>query len=442
MENIANTPVLEVILADAGTARYPYAENTSLSFSERGALLHIDFSEKIKNVQRQVQAGAKKLSASGYRKVKLVDYGSHQWTRELAYAFFIGFRTVKYGTDIVYPENLTVDTAFSVERNIISWLRDTIDMPASELTPLSYMNRLTELNRLCGNRLSIKVISGAELAAEKMVGLQTVGAGSANAPCMYELEYVPVVASSQVTVALVGKGITFDTGGYSLKPSDLMRSMHTDMGGSATVAAAAALLAAKDAGCRVKAYLCCAENMISGSAMRVGDIIRYPNGVSVVVDNTDAEGRLVLADGLIRAADADYIIDAATLTGAAKVALGRDYNAVLSLSSELTHAFLNAADNQGEYAWPLPFAGFHLGLVSSPLADITNSAGGDGIAGATSAAAFLSYFVPKEKHNSWIHVDLAASYRKTANDIYNVGAMGHGARTIAAMVEYLAARQF
>ena len=102
MENIANTPVLEVILADAGTAQYPYAENTSLSFSERGALLHIDFSEKIKNVQRQVQAGAKKLSASGYRKVKLVDSGSHQWTRELAYAFFIGFRTVKYGTDIKF----------------------------------------------------------------------------------------------------------------------------------------------------------------------------------------------------------------------------------------------------------------------------------------------------------------------------------------------------
>ena len=271
----------------------------------------------------------------------------------------------------------------------------------------------------------------------------TVGGGSDNPPCLYELDYNPSGdENAPVFAALVGKGITFDTGGYSLKPSELMRSMHTDMGGSATVAASLALLAVSGFDRRVKAWLCCAENMVSGKAMRMGDIISYPNGVSVVIDNTDAEGRLVLADGLIRAGNsgAEYIIDAATLTGAAKVALGRDYNAAMSLNADLSAEFVRSAASVNEYAWPLPFDKFHLGLVSSQLADITNSASGDGIAGATSAASFLSRFVPSEKWNSWLHIDLAASYRKTPNDIYQTGAMGHGARSVAAFIRELADR--
>ncbi len=232
----------------------------------------------------------------------------------------------------------------------------------------------------------------------------------------------------------MGKGITFDTGGYSLKPSSYMKSMHSDMGGSATVAGALALLAATGFPGRVKAYLACAENMISGSAMRIGDIIHYRNGVSAVVDNTDAEGRLVLADALIAAGeDGGYILDAATLTGAAKTALGREYHAVLALEDSMAETFLKAARETHEYAWRLPLEEFHLDLVKSGLADITNSVNDE--PGATTAAAFLARFVKDPA--KWAHIDLSASYQKTPASGYGLGARGHGIRSIARFVKDL-----
>lgn len=434
-----NTQILKVFKAAPGTAAYPYLKGCTLSYSGEGALIHADDSDR-KSHLRTIQAAARTLSSAGYKKVELADSDSMKWTREEAYVFFLGFRSIKNGADIIYPHDIDTDD-FRTERDIITWLRDTIDAPASSLNPVSYSVFLNSLSAIAGNSFSIKAYTGDKLHSESLVGLMTVGGGSDNPPCLYELDYNPTGdVNAPVFAALVGKGITFDTGGYSLKPSDLMRSMHSDMGGSATVAASLALLAVQGFTGRVKAYLCCAENMISGKAMRVGDIISYPNGVTVVVDNTDAEGRLVLADGLIRAGrtSAKYIIDAATLTGAAKVALGRDYNAALSLNTGLSNAFVKSAASVDEAAWALPLEKFHLGIVSSSLADITNSASGDGIAGATSAAAFLSRFVPSGLHDSWLHIDLAASYRKTPNDIYQVGAMGHGARSIAAFVKKLA----
>ena len=442
MENTEDFFVLKVFKAAPGTAAAPYFKDCALSYSEEGAFIHADTAEK-KSYLRAVQAAGKNISSAGYRRVELADREGFKWTEEDAMSFFLGFRSIKNGADIVYPQDLDTES-FRTVRSIITWLRDTIDEPASALNPVSYIVYLNSLNAITGNALTVKAYTGDRLQSENLTGLMTVGGGSDNPPCLYELDYNPTGdENAPVFAALVGKGITFDTGGYSLKPSELMRSMHTDMGGSATVAASLALLAVSGFDRRVKAWLCCAENMVSGKAMRVGDVISYPNGVSVVIDNTDAEGRLVLADGLIRAGNsgAEYIIDAATLTGAAKVALGRDYNAAMSLNADLSSEFVSSAASVNEYAWPLPFDKFHLGLVSSQLADITNSASGDGIAGATSAASFLSRFVPSEKWNSWLHIDLAASYRKTPNDIYQIGAMGHGARSVAAFIRKLAGRR-
>lgn len=409
-----------------------YLEDSLVTLDKLGINVHLDFNEYNSELEllRNIQKAAKSIKSMGYSKVELVNNDYYSWNVESAFAFSQGFRKLKNGADIIYPQNIIEDKSFDSLLKIIAWTRKVIDLPGNKLTPESMNDYLQELSAIVNNpRFTIKQYKNDQLQDKELVGLMTVGKGSGNKPCLYELEFNPGTDSDEVFVALVGKGITFDTGGYSLKPSDYMKSMHSDMGGAATVAGAIALAAINNYSRRIKAYLCCAENMISSTAMKIGDIINYPNGKSVVIDNTDAEGRLVLADGLIIASkEAKYILDAATLTGAAKVALGRDYNAVLGLNRQLSGLFVDAATTCNEYAWELPFAKFHLGIVSSELADITNSASGDSLPGATCAAAFLSNFV--KNTDNWIHIDLSASYQKSPNEIYNVGAKGHGVRSI------------
>lgn len=226
--------------------------------------------------------------------------------------------------------------------------------------------------------------------------------------------------------------ITFDTGGYSLKPSDSMSSMRTDMGGAALMTASLGFAIARGLNKRVKLYLCCAENMVSHNAFKLGDIITYRNGVTAEVLNTDAEGRLVLADGLIEASqqNAQMIIDAATLTGAAKIAVGNDYHSVLSMDNALTEKLFQAALAEQEPFWRLPFEEFHRGQISSQFADIANIGSVPVGAGASTATAFLSYFVENYQQN-WLHIDASATFRKTASDLWAAGATGLGMRTLA-----------
>jgi len=264
-----------------------------------------------------------------------------------------------------------------------------------------------------------------------------VGKGSVNMPCMLQLDYNPSGdPDAPIDYALVGKGITFDSGGYSLKPSPSMAAMKSDMGGAATVTGALALAAANGLQKRVKLYLCCAENMISGKAFKLGDVIKYKNGVTVEVLNTDAEGRLVLADGLIAAQEdgAKKIIDAATLTGAAKVAVGRDYNCILSMDDEFTESALAASKEVNEKLWRLPLEPFHLQQIGSGFADIANiHSGGESMAGASTAAAFLAKFVEQPEQN-WLHFDLSGSYQLAANGLWAVGGKGHGIETISSLL--------
>lgn len=191
---------------------------------------------------------------------------------------------------------------------------------------------------------------------------------------------------------------------------------------------------------RVKLILCCAENLVSGHAFKLGDILTYRNGISVEIQNTDAEGRLVLADGLLAASEsgAAYILDAATLTGAAKTALGRDYNAVFALDEAEQVRALAAANAENEKAWPLPLEPWHAGQLTSAFAELGNVASAEGTAGATTAAAFLSRFV-RDEGRGWVHLDLAASYQKSGNDLWATGAKGHGLRTIARWLQEVCA---
>ncbi len=291
---------------------------------------------------------------------------------------------------------------------------------------------------VAGDKVSYRLIQGSELLDEGFAGIHAVGRGSEHQPVLLELDYNPTGSDdAQVAACLVGKGITFDSGGYSLKSADGMTVMRTDMGGAATVTGALALAILRGLNQRVRLYLCCAENLVSSNAYKLGDIITYKNGLTVEVLNTDAEGRLVLADGLLAAAEtgAPLIIDAATLTGAAKVAVGRDYNAVFSLDPELSHQLLDAAAVEHELAWPLPLAPWHSEQLSSSFADMANVHSGEGMAGASTAAAFLSRFVPEGVR--WLHMDLAGSYQKSGNELWGVGAKGHGVRTLARALQNL-----
>ena len=260
-----------------------------------------------------------------------------------------------------------------------------------------------------------------------------MGRGSINPPAMLQLDFNPTNDSNAPVLAcLVGKGITFDSGGYSIKPSDGMSTMRTDMGGAALLTGALGFAIVHGLNQRVKLYLCCAENLVSGNAFKLGDIITYKNGVTAEILNTDAEGRLVLADGLIEAdsQNPQFIVDCATLTGAAKVAVGNDYHSVLSMDDALVNSLFQAAKEEHEPFWRLPFEEFHRSQITSSFADIANTGTAPVVAGASTATAFLSYFV-KNYQQGWLHIDCSATYRKSGSDLWAVGATGIGVKTLA-----------
>ena len=412
-----------------------WGENALLSFDQQQAVIHLDYT---KDIVSQVQSAARKLDNMSLPKIKLE---GEQWSSDLCWAFSQGFYNAKTGADIEFPE-LDDETLNGLKNKklVSEWVRETINLGPAVITPEVLCEKACLLlEQVCADKvpLSYKLICGEQLRREKYVGIYEVGKGSVHMPCMLQLDYNPSGdPDAPIDYALVGKGITFDSGGYSLKPSPSMAAMKSDMGGAATVTGALALAAANGLKKRVKLYLCCAENMISGKAFKLGDVINYKNGVSVEVLNTDAEGRLVLADGLIAAQEdgAKQIIDAATLTGAAKAAVGRDYNCVLSMDDEFTNEALNAAKEVGDKLWRLPLEPFHLQQINSAFADIANiHSGGESMAGASTAAAFLAKFVSDPEQN-WLHFDLSGSYQLAANGQWAVGGKGHGVETISAML--------
>ncbi|MGL5500386.1 MAG: aminopeptidase PepB, partial [Plesiomonas shigelloides] len=283
--------------------------------------------------------------------------------------------------------------------------------------------------------INTRWIDDGDLLAQGYVGVHSVGRGSSNTPVFLEIDVN--AGAGPVAACLVGKGITFDSGGYSIKSSEGMLHMKCDMGGAATVTAALGLALMQGLNRHVKLFLCCAENLIAGNAYKLGDILHYRNGVSVEVVNTDAEGRLVLADGLIdaTATGAPLIIDAATLTGAAVTALGDNYNALFALDHDLLQQAQAVAAEVSEPVWPLPLEPWHQEMCPSAYADTANSRAvkGGGAGGASNAAGFLSRFAP-ENGKGWLHIDLAASFADSSNSLWAAGATGQGVATIARLL--------
>lgn len=408
-----------------------WGENALLSFSEANVLIHLD---KNKSLFIQVQMAARKLESMSLQEIKL--QGDH-WDCELRWAFNQGLFNPKKGAKLNFGEidEQQLQTLTS-RKLIVEWVRNTINLGPEALSPEALCEKSANLIKhvlVEPQYLNYKIISGEALLEHDFQGIYQVAKGSVRPGAMLQLDYNPTGdENAPVEYALVGKGITFDSGGYSLKPSAGMAIMKSDMGGAATLAGALALAIVNGLQKRVKLYLCCAENLVSGNAFKLGDVITYKNGVTAEILNTDAEGRLVLADGLIAAQEdnPNKIIDAATLTGAAKMAVGRDYNCVLSMDDKFAQLAAESAKQHNEMLWRLPFEQFHLQQISSSFADIANIQSGEGMAGASTATAFLAKFV-KTPEKNWLHFDLSGSYQLSANGLWSAGGKGHGVLMIS-----------
>ncbi len=409
-----------------------WGEGAQLSFSGDQALIHLGGVLQEQDVLRTVQRAARRLESTGIKQVRLAGEG---WDLERRYAFAQGFYAAKGVRELDFGEQNGQEAGeLAALLKATHWVREVTNGCPEAIYPMSLAeSALLLIRSLAGDRVTARITAGEALRESGHIGIWSVGRGSEREPVLLELDYNPTGdANAPVVAALVGKGITFDSGGYSMKSSDNMLPMKSDMGGAAMVTGALALAISRGLDKRVKLILCCAENLVSGHAFKLGDILTYRNGISVEIQNTDAEGRLVLADGLLAASEsgAAHILDAATLTGAAKTALGRDYNAVFALDEAEQVRALAAARAEHEKAWPLPLESWHAGQLTSAFADLGNVASAEGTAGATTAAAFLSRFV-RDEGKGWVHLDLAASYQKSGNDLWATGAKGHGLRTIA-----------
>jgi len=307
--------------------------------------------------------------------------------------------------------------------------RDLDNTPPLDLTARALAERAVEIAGSTG--LDVEVWDEHRLAEERCGGLLAVNRGSVEPPRLVRLTYSP--RNPRGTVALVGKGIMFDSGGLSLKPSDSMLTMKLDMSGAAAVLAVMSVLPVVRPAVKVVGYLCCTDNMPGGDAQKLADVITYRNGTTVEVMNTDAEGRLVLADALILAAEqgVDAIVDIATLTGACMSALGLRIAGLMGNHDGWTAQVRTAAEAADEQVWPLPLPAFYRKLLDSEIADLKNIGGPYG--GALTAGLFLKEFVGDIP---WAHLDIAGPMRSDADDGWIAkGATAFGVRTFVELIE-------
>ncbi|RUO24286.1 aminopeptidase PepB [Aliidiomarina minuta] len=409
-----------------------YKEKGSSFFAGDGMKINADSDET--SLLRNIQQAGRKLDQAGIRTIEAVGAG---WTLERQWALSQGFSDSLNKNEMRWnSDDMGVAEQLQAMYTTVSWARELVNLPPQDIYPESLCTRVIDkLKEVGGEQVSYRLLREEELLNEGWMGIHTVGRASINKPTMLQLDFNPTGNDdAEVDVALIGKGITFDSGGYSLKSSEGMIAMKCDMGGAATVAGALALAIQRGLNKRVKLILCCAENLVDGTAFKLGDIITYKDGQTVEIFNTDAEGRLVLADGLLAAGEmgAKRIIDAATLTGAAQVAVGQEYNALFSVDDAYSAQAMESAMQENEPLWRLPLADWHQFQCPSAFADTANSRPmkGGGTGGASNAAGFLLRFAPNKGAN-WLHFDLAAAYRKQGDQFWNTGATGLGIRTIA-----------
>ncbi len=329
------------------------------------------------------------------------------------------------------PEAVAADAApMAALAEGVFFTRDLVNEPANVLTTSDFAARLAAMQEL---GLDVQILEEEELAKLGMRALLGVGQGSTSPSKVVVMQWLGGEKGA-APLALVGKGVVFDTGGISIKPAGGMEEMTMDMGGAATVAGVMRALALRKARANVVGLVGLVENMPDGNAQRPGDVVRSMKGDTIEVINTDAEGRLVLADVLWYAQERFYpagMIDLATLTGAVIVALGHENTGVFSNDDGFCSAFLKAAEAEGEGAWRLPMGAGYDAKLKSRVADMVNSCGRDG--GSITAAQFLRRFVKDE--TPWIHLDIAGTaYLKAPGDLTPKGATGWGVRALDRLI--------
>ncbi len=328
-----------------------------------------------------------------------------------------------------------VEIADAVRRGVIvgesvNLARDLVNTPPAEKPPTVLAARAREVAIRDG--IGVEVWDRSRIERERFGGLLGVSAGSDDPPAFVVLKHLNA-GEDAPTLALVGKGVTFDSGGLSLKPSASMEDMKCDMTGAAVVLATLSAVARLDLPVNLVGYMVLTENMTGGRAMKLGDVLTMRNGKTVEVLNTDAEGRLILADALSYAVESkpDLLIDLATLTGACIVALGTKIAGLFANDETLADEVLAASRATGERTWRLPLDDDFLDLLKSPVADLKNVGGKWG--GAATAAKFLQQFVGQ---TPWVHLDIAGpSWAETESATRDTGGTGCFVRTLVTLVE-------
>lgn len=310
----------------------------------------------------------------------------------------------------------------------VQWTRDVSNLPANLMYPQAFVESARAA--FAGTPgVTIEVLDEAAMRRLGMGALSGVGMGSARPPRLLVVRYRGAGATAGQPLVLAGKGITFDSGGLSLKPGSGMGEMKMDMSGAASVTGAVLSLAKSGAPVNVVAVAALAENMPDGGAIRPGDVLTAMNGKTIEVISTDAEGRLVLADALVwaeRNLKPSAIVDVATLTGAVRTALGDDYAGLFGRGDALLDRVMAAGEQTGEHLWKLPLHPSYAKDTSSTIADIKNS--GEGGAGAGTGAWFIGEFVSRD--TPWAHIDIAGVAYGGANSVKPAGSAGFGVRLL------------
>ncbi|MFH1631609.1 MAG: leucyl aminopeptidase [bacterium] len=314
--------------------------------------------------------------------------------------------------------------------------RNLVNAPAQVMSPAKLVEVALDIAKKSNKCIRTKILTREQCEKKHMNAFLAVAEGSDREPKFIHMVYNPERAKKKI--ALVGKGITFDSGGLSLKPANAMETMKCDMAGAASVLGVFATLASLKPNIEVHGIIAATDNMPSSKAIKPGDIVRASNKKTIEILNTDAEGRLALADSLVYAAklQPDAIIDLATLTGACMVALGEEIAAVTSNNAKLTILLLDSANSTGEKMWELPLEKNYKKLIESDIADLRNI-GKSNYGGVLTAALFLQNFVPDDV--AWAHIDIAgpAFAERPITSYIGKGGTGFGVRTLLKLIDEL-----
>jgi leucyl aminopeptidase len=375
---------------------------------------------------------------TGVAAVEGVELGGYQFAKYQTQQIKINDQRSILSVDFLVGKGMAVSTTRGIKTGKIYCdatilARNLVNEPAKNSRPTDLVTIAQQIADVSKGSVKVEIFDQKECELRKMGAFLAVAQGSTHEPYFIHLVYQPekkTESEELVKIALVGKGVTFDSGGLSIKPSDSMETMKCDMAGAAAVLGVFSVLEKTKPQAIVHGYIAACENMPSGSAIKPGDVIETQSGKTVEIRNTDAEGRLTLADSISEALKEkpDYLIDIATLTGACVVALGEEVSGLFSNDQELAEQLMIAAQKEGEQVWPMPLIDDYRSLIKSAIADIRNTSL-KRWGGAITAALFLEAFVEK---TPWIHLDIAgpAYSEQQVNPVNPVGASGSATRLL------------